>query len=178
MFKSFSILFLSLLVGLTVQAKEWNLMSSKAEFLAKHLAHNTHGETKNAKGKLKCQTECDALIAIAVNTFETGNTNRNLHMMKVVKAGDHPYVTLRLKGPASPMMWNKNNLKAEIEFAGVTKPIKFNSFEVKETGNSLKTSSKFSITLTSFNVERPSLLGVSVDDNVELEVVGEWKSVN
>lgn len=158
------------------ETKTWSLESADAKYLAKHIAHNTHAESKTAKGKIKCDKECDALIAIEVKTFDSGNTNRDLHMQKITNAASVPYVTLKLHGPKDIKTWNKDNITAKIDFAGQTNDVKFNELKVSATDSKISTEAKFQISLTQFKVDRPSLLGVPVDDLVELEVKGDWKN--
>ncbi len=177
--KTFSIATLALLLLNNLHAAEiktWSLESADAKYLAKHIAHNTQAESKSAKGKIKCDKECEALIAIEVKTFDSGNTNRDLHMQKITKAASIPYVTLKLHGPNDIKTWNKDNITANIDFAGQTNAVKFNELKVNATDTKLSTEAKFQISLTQFKVDRPSLLGVPVDDLVELEVKGDWKN--
>lgn len=171
--------FLASFLSLGLQAKTsetWMLKTSHAEYTAKHLAHNTRGKSQSAKGKIECSDLCRGLLAIEMKSFDSENSNRDLHMQEITHAAQHPYVTLRLEGPRDTTQWNEKNVTGKVQLSGTEKPIQFQSLKVAKVAGELKMQATFVVSLTEFGVERPSLLGVSVDDNVELAVSGAWSS--
>jgi len=70
-------------------------------------------------GKGVCHAgECDFLIAVAVKSFDTGDSNRDLHMQQVTKAGQFPLVTVRTQLPETLSGAATISADLEIEFAG------------------------------------------------------------
>ena len=72
-------------------------------------------------GKGVCHAgECDFLIAVAVKSFDSGDSNRDLHMQQVTKAGQFPLVTVRTRLPETLAGATTINADLEVEFAGQT----------------------------------------------------------
>jgi hypothetical protein len=42
---------------------------------------------------------CDFLIAVPVKSFDSGNSNRDLHMLQVTRGGQFPMITVRTRLP-------------------------------------------------------------------------------
>jgi polyisoprenoid-binding protein YceI len=55
-----------------------------------------------------------------------------------------------------------------LTFHGITKEISFNA-EQKNEGDKLTVSGSFPVSLDAYKVERPSLLGFKIDDNLVVE---------
>ena len=59
------------------------------------------GVSHAARGKGVCQAgQCDFLIAVPVKSFDSGDSNRDLHMLQVSRGGQFPMVTVRVRLPA------------------------------------------------------------------------------
>jgi hypothetical protein len=53
-----------------------------------------------AKGKGVCHAgQCDFLIAVPVKSFDSGDSNRDLHMLQVTRGGEFPMVIVRTQLP-------------------------------------------------------------------------------
>jgi hypothetical protein len=64
---------------------------------------------------------CDFLIAAPVNTFDTGDSNRDLHMLQVTRGAQFPMIIVRsqaARGDAIPSGAIYADL--EVQFAGQT----------------------------------------------------------
>ena len=54
----------------------------------------TDGVSHSARGKGICHAgECDFLIAVPVKSFDSGDSNRDLHMLQVTRGAEFPMVT-------------------------------------------------------------------------------------
>ena len=61
----------------------WVLETSTLTYHADHPFHNTRGKTSASRGKGVCvQSGCDFLVAVPVNTFDSGDDNRDAHMLQ------------------------------------------------------------------------------------------------
>jgi hypothetical protein len=107
-----------------------------------------------------------------VSTFDSGNTNRDAHMMEAVEGEKYPWASVRavLPGfrlPAKPGT-AKIKVQAEVELHGiaVSHPIDLD-LETKD-GVHFHVTFEFTESLTAHKVERPSLLFVAVDDLMTL----------
>src|SRR5215472_11398071 len=88
-----------LLVGLPQIARadsQWILEKSTLTYHVSHPLHEVDGVSHAAKGKGSCRAGvCDFLIAAPVKSFDSGDSNRDLHMLQVARGGEFPMVIVR-----------------------------------------------------------------------------------
>jgi hypothetical protein len=166
---------ISIISFATNKVAEYSLQQSTIQYQAKHLLHNFEGTSQSAKGKIRCDTECQGLVAVEVKSFDSDNTNRDQHMQKITKAASIPLVSLRFHAPKDLQTWNEKNVNAELTFAGENKQITFKKLLTVTKNNSIENDIEFSFSLTDFKVDRPGLLGVPLNDNVVMTIKAEWK---
>jgi len=68
--------------------------------LSYHMSHPMHevdGVSHAARGKGVCHAGwCNFLIAVPVKTFDSGDTNRDLHMIEATKGAQFPMIVVRV----------------------------------------------------------------------------------
>src|SRR5437870_1545384 len=90
-------LVLSLLAG---GDSQWVLERSTLTYHVSHPMHESEGVSHAARGKGVCHAgECDFLIAVPVKSFDSGDNNRDLHMIQVTRGGQFPVITVRTRLP-------------------------------------------------------------------------------
>src|SRR5476649_1402024 len=78
----------------------WALESSTLTYHISHPLHQTEGVSHQARGKGVCKAgQCDFLIAVPVKSFDSGDSNRDLHMLQVTRGAQFPMVTVRTRLP-------------------------------------------------------------------------------
>ena len=157
-------------------AGNYELKSSKINYLVTYLIKKADGESTQSKGKGECKVTCDFLIAAPIKSFESKDSNRDLNMLKVTKADKFPLVVAKIK-TKNKVVNNQLLADIEIEFVGVKKTYSNISFKVKTTDSGFTTEGKFDLMLNDHKVEKPSLLGVDINDSVPLTIVSEWKKI-
>ena len=86
-----------------------------------HPLHQSEGVSHTARGKGVCHAgQCDFLIAVPVKSFDSGDSNRDLHMIQVTRGAEFPIVTVRTRLPESAAASTTINADLEIQFAGQT----------------------------------------------------------
>jgi hypothetical protein len=93
------ILIVFLLVTLPTFAadSQWILKQSTLTYHVSHPLHESEGVSHAARGKAVCHDgQCDFLIAVAVKSFDSGDSNRDLHMVQVTRGAEFPIVTVRI----------------------------------------------------------------------------------
>src|SRR5579863_9251057 len=109
---------------------QWTLEQSTLTYHASHPLHQSEGVSHAARGKGVCQAgECDFLIAVPVKSFESGDSNRDLHMLQVVRGGQFPIVTVRTRLPEDAFSSATVHADLEIQFAGQTAQYKQVEFQ-------------------------------------------------
>lgn len=162
---------LILFFSLPLIAETWELKSGSGTYQVKHTLKRVEGESKELKGKINCPTvECELLIAAPVKTFVSSDSNRDLNMLQTVEAGKFPMTIARGKMAKSELQKTKWTLPAEIEFHGIKK--QYNVIIEKLSEHKFKAS--FILLLDSHKVERPSLFGMKIEDEVPMTFDLTW----
>ena len=67
---------------------QWVLEQSTLTYHVSHPLHQVDGVSHAARGKGVCHAgQCDFLIAVPVKSFDSGDSNRDLHMLQVTRGG-------------------------------------------------------------------------------------------
>lgn len=170
------ILFLTIMLSLSAYASEttYILKSSDLSYMVKFPLKTVIGKTSEAKGKGVCDKKlCEFLIAAPVKSFKSADTNRDVHMQEVTKSAQYPLVSISAVN-LDPEKLNDANI--EIEFAGTKKTLKGIQLNKVTHGKTVDINTTFSILLSDFNIQRPTLLGIAIDDAVEINVNTEWEN--
>jgi hypothetical protein len=154
---------------------QWVLKESTLTYRVSHPLHQTDGVSHAARGKAICHAgQCDFLIAVPVKTFDSGDSNRDLHMLQVTRGAEFPMVTVRTRLPESASASSTIKADLEIQFAGQTAQYKQVLFQVVTKGNESHISGTIPATLSDFKIEPPSLLTLPVKNEVPIHVDMTW----
>jgi hypothetical protein len=154
---------------------QWVLKQSTLTYHVSHPLHQSEGVSHAARGKGVChEGQCDFLIAVPVKSFDSGDSNRDLHMIQVTRGAEFPMVTVRTRLPESASASATIKADLEIQFAGQTAQYKQVVFEVVRQGNETRLSGTIPATLTDFKIDPPSLLTLPVKNEILLRVEMTW----
>src|ERR1700730_9815494 len=93
---------------------QWVVGQSTLSYHVSHPLHQVDGVSHAAKGKGVCHDgQCDFLIAVAVKSFDSGDSNRDLHMLQVTRGAQFPFVSVRTRLPESASA--STTIKADLE---------------------------------------------------------------
>src|SRR5580698_2389642 len=117
--KSLSVLLLLAASNLFAADHQWVLRQSTLTYHVAHPLHQSEGVSHAARGKGIChEGQCDFLIAAPVKSFDSGDSNRDLHMIQVTRGAEFPMVTVRTRLPESAAGSATIQADIEIQFAG------------------------------------------------------------
>jgi hypothetical protein len=168
-------LFLALPV-LAQTDSQWVLSQSTLTYHVSHPLHQTDGVSHAARGKGVCHAgHCDFLIAVPVKSFDSGDSNRDLHMLQVTRGGEFPIVTVRTGLPEDAAASTTIHADLEVQFAGKTAKYKQVPFEQTKQGNETKISGTIPTTLSDFKIDPPSLLSMAVKNEIPVRVEMTWQ---
>src|SRR5580700_5783079 len=127
------ILFLLLAVPRLFSAdSQWILDQSTLTYHISHPLHQSEGVSHAARGKGVChEGQCEFLIAVPVKSFDSGDSNRDIHMLQVTRGAEFPLVTVRTRLPESAATSSTVNADLEIQFAGQTAQYKQIPFKLE-----------------------------------------------
>src|ERR1035437_5249021 len=92
---------LLLLASRLAQAdSQWVLEQSTLTYHVSHPLHQSEGISRAARGKGVCHAgQCDFLIAVPVKSFDSADSNRDLHVLQVTRGAQFPMVIVRIGLP-------------------------------------------------------------------------------
>jgi YceI-like domain len=166
---------LLVLPNLHAADQQWVLKESTLTYHVSHPLHQSEGVSHEARGKGICHDgECNFLIAVPVKSFDSGDSNRDLHMLQVTRGAEFPMVTVRTRLPETAASSTTIKADIEIQFAGQTAQYKQVVFEVVPQGNDKRISGTIPATLTDFKIDPPSLLTLPVKNEIPIRVEMTW----
>jgi hypothetical protein len=165
-----------LLAAQSQTPSEWILDQSTLSYHVSHPLHQTDGVSKQARGKGTCRAGmCDFLIAVPVKSFDSGDSNRDLHMLQVTRGAEFPLVTVRTRLPQSAAGSSTVMADLEIEFASQTARFHQVPFQLKASGKSIRVTGVIPATLSDFKIDPPKLLTVAVKNEIPVKVDMTWR---
>ena len=154
---------------------QWVLQQSTLTYHVSHPLHQTEGVSHAAKGKGVCHAgQCEFLIAVPVKSFDSGDSNRDLHMLQVTRGAEFPLVTVRTRLPESAAALATINADLEIQFAGQTAQFKQIPFNVDTRGGETHITGTIPATLADFKIDPPSLLTMPVKNDIPVRIDMTW----
>ncbi|MFZ0800952.1 MAG: YceI family protein [Terriglobales bacterium] len=167
--------FLLALTAFAVADSQWVLEQSTLTYRVSHPLHQTEGVSHAARGKGVCHAgQCDFLIAVPVKSFDSGDSNRDLHMLQVTRGAEFPMVTVRTRIPESERTSATIHVDLDIEFAGQTAHYKQVPLQLVTQGNETRISGTIPATLSDFKIEPPSLLTIPVKNDIPVSMEMTW----
>src|ERR1700720_4436421 len=147
------LLALVLLAPTLVQAadSQWVLEQSTLTYRVSHTLHQTDGVSHAARGKGVCHAgQCDFLIAVPVKSFDSGDSNRDLHMLQAARGAEFPMVSVRTQLPEDASSSATVHADLEIQFAGQTAEYKRVPLQLVKDGDNIRISGTIPATLSDF----------------------------
>jgi|ERR1017187_49578 hypothetical protein len=169
------VLFCGLSQLLFAADRVWILQQSTLTYHVSHPLHQTDGTSHAARGKAVChEGQCDFLIAVPVKSFDSGDSNRDLHMIQVTRGAEFPMVTVRTHLPESASTSTTIKADLEIQFAGQTVHYSQVPFQLTPQGKEMRITGTIPATLTDFKIDPPSLLAISVKNEIPVRLDMTW----
>ena len=167
------------LLGLPILAQtdsQWVLEQSALTYHVSHPLHQVDGVSHATRGKGVCHAgQCDFLIAVPVKSFDSGDSNRDLHMLQVTRGGQFPMVTVRTQLPENASTAATIRADLEVQFAGQTAKYDQVPFQQTTQGNEIRISGTIPATLSDFKIDPPSLLTMPVKNEIPVRVEMSWR---
>jgi len=174
--KMLIVVLLASLPALAAADSQWILQQSTLTYHVSHPLHPSEGVSHGAKGKGVCHAgQCEFLIAVPVKSFDSGDSNRDLHMIQVTRGAEFPLVTVRTRLPESDAAASTINADLEIQFAGQTAHYKQVPFKVEKQDGETHITGTIPATLSDFKIDPPSLLTMPVKNDIPVRVDLTWR---
>jgi hypothetical protein len=155
---------------------QWVLTQSTLTWHVTHPMHEVAGTSHAAKGKGNCSAgHCDFLIAVPVNTFDSGDSNRDLHTLEVVRGAQFPMVIVRTHLAQAALNQPIIDADLEVQFAGQTAHYAHVPLHGTSHGTDVEITGTVPATCSDFKIDRPSFLTVPIRNEIPVTVDANWK---
>jgi hypothetical protein len=176
-----NLLFAVLLFAVPVFAQtdtQWVLQQSTLAYHMSHPMHEVDGVSRAAKGKGICHAgQCNFLIAVPVKSFDSGDSNRDLHMIEATRGAQYPMVIVRTEFPEAATTSASIYANLEVQFAGQTAHYQHVPFQRVTEGNQVRITGTIPATCSDFKIDRPSFLTVPIKNEIPVKVDMTWQKM-
>lgn len=156
---------------------QWVLVKSTLTYHISHPLHDADGVSHAARGKGTCDAgQCNFLIAAPVKSFDSGNSNRDLHMLDVVRGAEFPMVIVRVRLPETALSSGAFNADLEVQLAGQTVEYRQVPLQVTAKGGEIRVTGTIPLKLSDFKIRPPELLDMPIKNDVPVRVETVWRS--
>jgi hypothetical protein len=153
----------------------WLLDQSTLTYHMSHPMHEVDGVSHVAKGKGVCHAgQCDFLIAAAVKSFDSGDSNRDLHMIQTTRGAQFPIISVRLHLPEASLASPTLDCDLEVQFAGNTAHYPHMQFQQTIAGTTHHITGTIPSTLTDFKIDPPTFLTIPIKNAIPVRVDMTW----
>jgi hypothetical protein len=155
--------------------QQWTLAQSTLAYHMSHPIHEVDGISHAARGKGVCHAgQCDFLVAATVKSFDSGDSNRDLHMLQTTRGAEFPIVTVRFRLPQASLAQPTLDCDLEVQFAGNTAHYPHVIFHQAIDGTSHRITGTVPSTLTDFKIAAPTFLTVPIKNEIPVRVDMTW----
>lgn len=152
------------------------LAQSTLSYHMSHPMHEVDGVSHAARGKGICHAGmCDFLIAAPVKSFDSGDTNRDLHMLEATRGAEYPMVQVRTRFPQPETSSSTIYADLDVQFAGQTMHYIHIPFQRTQKGSAVRITGTLPSTCSDFKIERPSFLTVPIKNEIPVRVDMTWQ---
>ncbi len=156
---------------------QWMLEQSTLTYHMSHPLHQVDGVSHGAKGKGTCHAgECDFLIAAPVNSFDSGDSNRDLHMIQVTRGAQFPLVVVRTRIPEQTPPSGTIYADLEVQFAGQTAKYTHVPFQKTTSRGEVRITGIVPATCSDFKIDPPSFLTFPIKNEIPVKVDMTWRA--
>jgi hypothetical protein len=154
----------------------WVLQQSTLTYHVSHPLHQVDGVSHAARGKGICPAgQCNFLVAVPVKSFDSGDSNRDLHMLQVTRGAEFPMVIVRTQFPETAITSSTIYADLDVQFAGQTAHYKRVPFQRAKQGNDVRITGTIPATCSDFKITPPSFLTVPIKNEIPVSVDMTWR---
>jgi len=155
--------------------RQWVLAQSTLTYHVSHPLHQVEGVSHEARGKGVCHAgQCDFLIAVPVKSFDSRDSNRDLHMLQAVRGAEFPLVTVRTRLPEDTSVPGMVHADLEVQFSGQTAEYKRVPLQLAKDGENIRITGTIPATVSDFKISPPSLLAMPIKNEIPVRLDMTW----
>ena len=166
------ILFYLILFNLTYSYYSIIQSDSEVEYSGRHPMHAFTGRSSSIILLSDCDNnrdKCDLRFTVPVISLNSGNDNRDSNMLNYLGAFSYSEIILNIEDFIIKE-YNSDSIPCAITIHGVTQIINIPLTVKLKSSNQYTASSTFFILLEEFDIPRPKLLFVPIDNEIRIKV--------
>lgn len=145
---------LLLAAGLSAGNGQWLLATSTLTYRVSTSVGASEGVSHAAKGRGTCGNgQCSFRIEALVQSFESGDLDRDAQMILATRGAQFPVVTVRVSLPDGALAATSFHCDLEVEFAGQKAKYSNVLFQVSTTGVGTRITGTIPATLRDFKID-------------------------
>ncbi len=149
-------------------SQNYNYFEGSISYYGSHPLHDWKGTSTSISGNVSFEPDKNnysCMIEIPVESFKSKNGNRDSNMLIYTNALEFPKILFK----SSSIIVESDSAKIAgiIKFSGKEK--KINTYAAIDTKDGIQVSGNFSIKLSEFDIDRPSLMFVKIKDSMKIE---------
>ena len=152
------------------ELKNIDTTKSSISYSGNHFLHKWSAENNNLSGLIKIDNENILNIGVVakVADFKSGNSSLDSNSFRVLEALKFPNIIFKSLSVTS--INGLSNIKGLIEFHGIEKNIDVN-VKLTTIENTTQMNGEFTLNLSDFSIDRPSLLLRKIDNEIKIEFI-------
>lgn len=156
---------------------QWMLVNSTLSYHVSHSLREVDGVSAAARGKGSCENgTCLFFIAAPVNSFRSGDSNRDQRMLQAVRAAQYPSVVVRATFPDAELVSSTLYADVQVQFAGQVVRYQHVPLQKAENGNQVRITGIIPVTCSDFRIDRPRFMNEPIKNEIPVRVDMTWAS--
>ena len=160
-------LILFLFIGIAY-SQSMQISNSEIRYHGIHPLHEWTGISTSASGKVNYDQSTNLgsiTVSVPLNSFDSRVYARDSNMLTYTEAIDFPLVTF--KSDNASIKQDSLYVNGRLTFHGITRDISVVASITRQNG--FQVNGEFSINLSDYNVQRPTLLFIKIDDKIRID---------
>ncbi len=149
---------------------QFNIKNGTITYFGDHYLHQWKGVSTTIKGNFyfnKSDMNYHCSVAVPLNSFSSGNSNRDSNMLIYCKSIEFPMISFNSK--SINLKENIAYIIGDLVFAGVKKELETKAKIAQMPDGSLLANGEFELLLSDFSIDRPSLFFGKIEDNILIQ---------
>jgi len=155
-----------------VSANEFVITDGEVTYFGEHYLHEWRGVSTSINGSFylsELNNTYHCSISIPLNSFSSGNSNRDSNMLIYCRGIDFPII--RFTADSITLVDNIADIAGNLVFAGKTNKLKTKVNLIPQNDSVISVVGEFEFLLSKFDIERPSLMFGRISDTILIKFI-------
>ncbi len=147
----------------------WRVAAGSAKYEVRHVMHGALGSSDDVQGEMTCRAQrCRFRLFVSLDTFRSGDAERDEDLLGVMRAAEHPLAVV--EGTGRRLAAGEAVIVPTVQLGGGRATLPPVRVTLDEGWWQLEVRGRLALSLTALGIERPTLLGLPIADEVLIYV--------